>query len=406
MLLSDFTHEIGKAIFDSEILRNHLTIEIRTPDGYKQEYRVLYRNKNRKNKNLEKEEANNLKCIRLAARRKTVQRNLSVHDREGNRLALIPSDLVHNALCNICKYYLDEARRRAGNAYTKLFDKLIQDMDFSKVFAYESDPEEVQGNIDTLMSFLSMLKSRPPKSLDSILFYMRRIYYLIRTYKHFYIPIVKLEKALVPRDCILINYHIENLVKGQEQMRGWKLYTFGVLDISLPLELEPTASNHIRILTPPGMVFCKAGIPKVPAYASLDRFMDDDMVYFHIPKEKANEIMQKQTKKIEREEGYITLDVTIGISSSFSRPSLIRALSSLTYISVFLPLIAFFSPWNAFIFGYSIISNSVLMIFTILISLAVYSMNKRFLHDYLVGQIMILSTFFIFELILICSLIS
>jgi hypothetical protein len=137
-LLSGLTYEIEKAFFNSEILRNHLTIEIKTPDGYKQEHRVLYRNKIG-----EKEESNNLKCIRLPARKKTVQRNLCVYDREGNSLAVVPSDMIHESLCKICRFYLDEAKRLAGSVHRNLFDELIEEIDFSEVFAYESDPERV-----------------------------------------------------------------------------------------------------------------------------------------------------------------------------------------------------------------------------------------------------------------------
>jgi hypothetical protein len=167
---------------------------------------------------------------------------------------------------------------------------------------------------------------------------------LVRTYQHFYIPIVKLEEAVSPRDCTFISYQIENLVKGPEQMRSLGLYAFGALNISLPLELEPTASNHIRILTPPGMVFCKAGIPEIPVYANLDKYMDDDMVYFHIPKEKAFEIMQQQKKKITHRENYMRIKIGIGISSRIFEFSLVRILTLLMYLSAFLPLVAFFFP--------------------------------------------------------------
>lgn len=348
--LPRFAGEIEKALFDSEILRNHLTVEIKTPDSWVQEYRVTYRNKRKDSGNID----NKLNCLRLAPRLKKVQRNLSVYDRMRNRLTIVPSDLVHEALGQICTFYLSKARDLTGDTHKESFDKLIEEIDFSDVFSYRSNPEVVEEILNRIKNFAHNLESvslKSPEELKKALFYINRVNQLIRIYKYFYIPIVKLEESLKPRDCVLISYFIENLVEKPQQMRNLSLYLWGYLGISFPLELEPKASNHIRILSPPGMMFREAGIPHleestfINTYSNLDAFLDDDMVYFHVPKREASEIMRQQRKKLEEEEDQININVSIGVSSNFPwSPSLIRTLTFLMYVAVFLPLITISLP--------------------------------------------------------------
>lgn len=397
-ILPPFAKEIEKALYDSEILRNHLTVEIKTPDSWKQEYRVTYRNKRKKLP--EVSDGDRLNCVRLAPRRKIVQRNLSVFDRNGGRLTIVPSDLVHDAMIKICKFYLQEARMSAGVLpEEEPFRGLIQNIDFSDAFSYSSNPMAVQGVLDTIGNLADEFQLLPLESAQT-LFCINRIHDLVRIYKYFYIPIVKLEEPLDPRDCILLSYSVENLMRREQQLRGLTLYTLGYLKINFPLELEPNASNHIRMLSPSGMLFCKAGIPDL--YFNLEEFMDDDMIYFHIPKEKAKEIVQQQKVRRVRGEDLMKINVTIGVSKGFlERPTLTRILSVFMYVAMLLPFIAAFFPRNGFDFSFTMILGSALLVLTILISLAVYSMDKRFLHDYLVAHVLIFLILFIFEILLL-----
>ena len=57
-----FSKEIEKALFDSEVLRKHLTIEIKTPNVWEQQYTVIYRNKRNKS-GQEKDNLESLKFV-------------------------------------------------------------------------------------------------------------------------------------------------------------------------------------------------------------------------------------------------------------------------------------------------------------------------------------------------------
>ena len=401
--LPPFSKEIEKALFDSEILRNHLTIEIKTPESWIQEYRVVYRNKKKRG---ETEKDNILNCIRLPPRRKKVHRNLSVHDRKGHRLTVVPTKLVNEALVNICEFYISEALVSATNTQREYFEEIIQNtVNFRDVFSYDSKPEIIQGILDKLGRIITRLESQTESSRS--LFYLRNIYFLASVYKNFYIPIIKLEEPLNPRDCILISYSVENLTKPS--MSNRTLYLRGSLNLSFPLEPETGASNHIRILSPPGMMFRRAGISGLEdtqdlqgAYADLNELLDDDMVYFHIPEKKTNEIRKLQEKKMINGEDEIKIKVGLGIDKDFpKRLSLIRNLVFLMYITAIMPLLAFLFPYKDFVFGFSVVSLSILITLAILVSLAVYSMEKRFLHDYVAGQLFILTAIYSAELLII-----
>ncbi len=146
--LSLFSKEIEKALFDAEILRNHLTIEIRTPESWKQEYSVVYRNKRKKEGSKEDDALN---CIRLPPRRKKVQRNLSVNDRKRHQLTIVPSELVNKALVNICEFHLYEALQSTKYAHKEPSDELIRDhINFCDVFSYDSEPALIQDILDKL----------------------------------------------------------------------------------------------------------------------------------------------------------------------------------------------------------------------------------------------------------------
>ena len=410
---SSFCKEIEKALFNAGVLRNHLTIEIKTPDTWIQKYTVVYRN-----------EKDSLDYIRLAPRRKVVQRNLSVYDRKDHRLTIIPSELVCRALINICETYLSQAEESAENIQNVYLYELTQEcINFCDVFSYDSNPESIQEILNKLKKVMDKFDSESKRSTTCFI-YLKRIYFLVSIYKNFYIPIVKLEKPLRTYDWLLISYSVENLPKpsinkdhmkerskNRTSMSNRALYFAGYLDLSFPVELETNASNHVRILSPPGMMFRRAGISGLEdvlhlheKYGDLWNFLDDDMVYFHIPQEDSKKITELQETKTKTSSGKdkIKIETKIGIDKGFSRRfSLIRSLVLLMYTLALIPLWAFFFPYEDFIFGFRLISTSVLITLAVLVSLAVYSMDKRFLHDYLAGQVIILIVFYVIELLII-----
>lgn len=402
--LSLLSREIEKALFDSEIVRNHLTIEVRTPGSWKQEYQVVYRNKRKK----DELENDALTCIRLPSRRKKVQRNLSVHDGRGQRLTIIPSELVNKALINICEFYLSEVITSVKDKY---FDEPMH-YDFRSVFSYNSSLDLIQIVLDKLKKVISELESELEYSEDIHLLYLRRVYSLVNTYTDFYIPIAKLEEPLTPSDCVFIRYFVENLTNpfmtSETSMSNRTLYFKGYLNLSFPLELETGASNHFRMLPPPGMIFRDAeisgldSVPDITMYTDLDELSDDDIVYFHIPKEKAKKILKLQKKRIIEKKDNIKIKVSVGVNKNlFGRLSLTKSLVFLMYLSALIPLWAFLFPYKDFVFGFQVTSISVLITLAILVSLAVYSMDKRFLHDYLAGQLVILMAVYLVELLFI-----
>lgn len=402
--------EIEKALFDSEILRSHLTIEIKTPESWKQEYRVVYRNKR---KEISQSDSS-LNCIRLPPRRKKVQRNLSVYDRKGNRLTVIPSELVNKALTNICEFYLSKVIESLRESYRGYFQGLGENhIDFEEVFTYDGNSEVIQEVRGRFREIIMKLESELEPTEKGLIF-LRRIYVLVSICKNFYIPIVKLEKPLESRDCILISYSVENLTKPsmsnrKTSMSNWSLYLQGKLTLSFPLELEPGISNHIRILSPPGMMFRKAGISgleKAPElyelFGDLDKFLDENMIYFHISKENSNKIVKLERKRIVEGREKIKIKAKIGIDKDFPRkPSLIRNLLYIMYFSAFIPLFSFLFSYKDFVFGFNVISASVLIVIAVLVSLGVYSMDKVFLHGFMAGQVLVLVIIYAIELLAI-----
>jgi hypothetical protein len=391
--LSEFTQEIEKAIFNSEILRNRLTIDIKTPESFKQGYKIVYRNKGKITKDNNEQESNSLNCIRLTHRRKKAPGILSIFDREGKKLTIVPSDLVQNALCEICRFYLSRAKELNTAKY--VLDKLIKNTDFSSIFAYNSDPKLVNKACRSLEDIENEIYS------ESALKYYRRTYALVKSYEYFYIPIVKLETLLKPGDFMSIDYWVRT---PKATLKNWSLYIFGFFTISLPLELESTATNHITAFSPPGMVFRHANISGLEdpdlleKYGNLDNFLGEDMFSLPVPKEDAKKIEKIQENNIEKGK-----EIRFNIDLGISKYSLIRILTFLMYAVVFIPLISFLFPFEQFGFslGFSLIKTSILIILGILASLVAYSIDKPFLHIYLAAQIIIILIIFTIEIFLL-----
>jgi hypothetical protein len=253
--LDSFACEVEKAIFNLQVVRNHLTVEIRTPDTWIQKYTIVYRNKS------------GTSCFaRLPPRRKVVQRNLSVYDRRDHRLTIIPSGLVREALRSICQTYCIRAIESAKPVEAVYINEFINSsVDFCEIFRYDGDAESIQLILASLRTCINNMRESSGISTDCIDF-LKRVYFLASIYKNFYIPIVRLENPLKYDDWLLVSQSVENLNKpptdtrSRTTMSNASLYVSGVLDLSFPLELETRASNHVRILSPPGIVFRKAGI--------------------------------------------------------------------------------------------------------------------------------------------------
>jgi hypothetical protein len=128
------------------------------------------------------------------------------------------------------------------------------------------------------------------------------------------------------------------------------------------------------------------------------------MVYFHIPYEKAQKLTELQKSRTHKggSKDKLAIKIKAGIDRGLSRKvSLVRLLVILMYISATVPLWTVLSPYGDFTFGFRAVSTSVLITLTILVSLAVYSMDKRFLHDYLAGQVIILFILYLIQIVII-----
>ncbi|MGD2247578.1 MAG: hypothetical protein PVF58_04170 [Candidatus Methanofastidiosia archaeon] len=417
--LSKFEKEIENAIFGIKFLRRHLKIEILNTQNWKQEYKVFYRN-----------ETNNiLKYVMLTPRRKEVQRNLLIYDNWENRLASVPSYLAEKALCRICKHYILKAREVANDKESKVLNELTESpIDFDTIFSYDDKNKNIkeanQNARKKLNEVVSKLSESQTVTTNNPYFYIDRILALLRPYKNLYIPIVKLEIPIKPKECFSIRYSVENLQK--KSISSLKFLLFGILPISVPLELEKAVPNHIMILSPKGLLFQYAGVTGLEGteiekkYKDLSEFFDDDMIYFHIPLEHTGIIYQIQSK-VAKDKGtsngsddvgssrlcqitankkkkgpIIEVDLSIGRDIFQRPPSLVQTLIFLMYISIFIPSIAFFA------FKYhitpSLLMQTLILEVTILVSIGVYAMEKPFLPEYITIQVLIILALFIIQI--------
>ena len=360
--LAKFEREIENAIFGPKVLRVHLKVEILNPQNWRQEYKVFYRN----------ESNERLKYAKIDQRKKGVQRNLSIYDNRGYELSTIPSYIVGKALGGICRHYVSEAYRIANDEEKKMLDEIVSSpIDFDTIFSHDdrkNTKKIIQDAKERLKRIALGLKKSEEIPPENPYFYVNRVLSLISPYEDLYIPIVQLEKPVRGEDCFSISYSVENLQEQHISSRWFLL--FGNLSISIPLELKRHVPNHIMILSPNGLLFQQAGItslegtPIEEKYKDLSKYLDDDMIYFHVSLEDTETVYQAQSESV-KETTVATgsdsssssnsnqttdestrakgpeIEFSLGISRNFlQRPSLIRMLIFLMYLSLLIPALA------------------------------------------------------------------
>jgi hypothetical protein len=411
--LAKFEREIENAIFGPKVLRVHLKVEILNPQNWRQEYKVFCRN----------ESNERLKYAKIDQRKKEVQRNLSIYDNRGNELLTVPSYIVEKALQGICRHYVSEAHRIADIEEKKMLDEIVSSpIDFDIIFSHDdrkNTKEITQKAKERLKRIALGLKKSEEIPPENPYFYINRILSLISPYEDLYIPIVQLEKPVRGEDCFSISYSVENLQEQHISSRWFLL--FGSLSISIPLELKRLVPNHIMILSPNGLLFQQAGITGLEGtlieekYKDLSKYLDDDMIHFHVSLEDTEIVYQAQSKSVTettvatdsnsnsnqttdestRAKGP-EIEFSLGISRNFlQRPSLIRMLIFLMYLSLLIPTLAqgvFHSHISS-----ALLMETMIIEVTILVSIGVYSMDKPFLPEYIATQVMILLVLLIIE---------
>ncbi|MGD2248371.1 MAG: hypothetical protein PVF58_08180 [Candidatus Methanofastidiosia archaeon] len=92
-----------------------------------------------------------------------------------------------------------------------------------------------------------------------------------------------------------------------------------------------------------------------------------------------------------------TVKANLGISRNFPRRlSMIRILTILMYLAIFIPSIALLGFDHHI--DFSVLIGTMILVVTILISLAVYAMDKTFLHEHIAMQIIIILFLFVAEI--------
>jgi hypothetical protein len=407
---SKLEREIENAIFGKKILRRHLKVEILNQQSWKQEYKVFYRNDSNER----------LKYVMLPPRRKEVTRNLLIYDSRENRLATVPSYIVEKALCGICEYYISEAHKVADDEEREVLKGLVEpSIDFGIIFSHDSKEKNIKEVTRNAQNKLSQIASRlsvpETAATRNPFFYIDSVLTLLNTYEVLYIPIVKPETPVKRGECFSIRYSVENL--QEESISTVKFRLSGILSVSIPFELEKYTSNHIMILSPKGLLFTRASVTGLEGteieekckdlekilerteikekYEDLSKFLDDDMIYFNVSLGDTEKIHKLQNKGFIDEKPGIKFDLSIG-RISFQRPSLIRTLLFLMYVSIFIPTIAFFVFRSNVTF--SLLIQTLILEVTILVSIGVYAMDKPFLPEYITIQVLILLLLFIVQI--------
>lgn len=282
-----------------------------------------------------------LKYVGLTPRKKKVQRNLSVYDNMRNRTAVIPSGIVEEALCEICDYYVTKANETVDKDEDRIIGELLNNrIDFSTIFCHNGNEEVISTIHQRIARIASQLEESGKEDRDSY-FFINRILALVGVYDGFYIPIVMLNTPVEKGECFIVSYSVENL--EEESMTHRSFYFTGTLNISFRLEVEESVAA----------------------------------------------LHKREGPRIE---------VSFGISRNFPwRLSLVRILTILLYISIFIPAIALF-VFRCNIDS-SIFIETMILVVTILISLGIYAIDRTFLHEYIASQIILLITLFIAEVV-------
>lgn len=404
--LGIFEQNIENACFGSNLLRNISGIEFIGPHNWKQMYVELRQNNSNRS----------LLYSQLIPHEKKLQRDLSVFDNKGNNLVIIPSHIIQRALSSICDYYIYKAWQKASTPELKYIYNVIENpINFNEVFCYD-DEDKIHENINLIYNQIKDIVSHfeeQYKESKSYLF-IQRIFMFINIYRYFYIPFVELETPIKNLECYSLEYSIEKLTKKSIVRK--RFYIFGFDTISIRFEIEKKASNHIKILSPHGILFLDANViglkneDLIRKYQNLNPYLDENMIYFNIPEKDSVKIVEEWGKNDEessedlnendselKSEGPL---ITINIGTSKKLPhrlSLMMVLIILMYVSIFIPTIAII------FFNHDFVLSNVIGVFvltlTIIIALGIYSMDKPFLVEYVAVQIVIVTFLLILEII-------
>lgn len=343
----------------------------------------------------------------LIPRKKKLQRNMSVFDNRGNELPIIPSDVVEKSLILICDYYLYQAGEQANQHEKPLLSGFMdKSINFGDIFCYDDD-EIAHNTIKTVIKEIKELTVKIEKinNKSRCFSYIERIYMLVGIYEDFYIPFVKLTNPIGINECFSLNYSIDTTLSQEkkESLIRKRFSVFGLDTITINLEIVENISNHIKILSPEGILFSHAGISGFQdenlksKYGNLDKYLDNNMIYFNIPKSDSTKISEERltipedpTKPIHM------INVNLSVSKNFPiKPSLIRTLVLLMYISIFIP------AFTVILFNQDLILSNILGIavltLTIIIAIGIYSIDKPFLELYATRQIFIITILFFIE---------
>jgi hypothetical protein len=394
--LSDFENNIANTLFSTELIRYNSGIEFISPINFRQFYTELRQNISH----------NDLLYSQLIPRTKTLQRNMSVFDNQGNELSIIPSDVIEKSLSAICDFYMFKAWEYADKSELPFISRFFEHpVDFGDIFCH--DDETTHEKIKAIVNQINYITLNVEKiDKNSRCFsYIERIYVLVGIYEKLYIPFVKLNNSIAGNECFSLNYSIDKVLSQEKKVTliRRKFWVFGFDTITINLEIEENVSNHIKILSPEGILFSHAGISGlqdenlIRKYGNLDYYLDNDMIYFNIPKKDSSKIFEDRRIRTEDPQKPVPkINLDMSVSKDFPmKLSLIRILVFLMYVSIFIPAIAIVG------FNHGIVLTNLLGIavltLTIIIAIGIYSIDKPFLELYAAGQILLVIIFFIIE---------
>jgi hypothetical protein len=370
----------------------------------------------------------NLVYSNLVLRKKILQRNMSVYDNRGNELLIVPSNIINDALSHLCELYVYKAWQLVGyHGRKELYDLIENPIDFNSIFYYDDVQQnrtnQEEGiilpvdNINRVKNVLKLLKNTTEHKNEinyenTSIFYINRILMLLNIYeKKYFIPFVALETPIKNHEYYNLHYSVDKVINTSLVHREFII--LGSQEFRFLLEIQQSASNHIKILSPEGILFQYAHITDIKdvklkeKFQNLNEYLDDDMIYFYVSPEESNTIVEEQKKaseipskeeqnEVESDDQGPVINFGLGVSNGFPRRlSLIRILVLLIYGSIFIPFI------SIVIFKHDIVLSNILGItvltLTIIIAIGIYSIDKPFLESYVAGQIVIIITLFIIE---------
>jgi len=376
---------------------------------------------------------------------------MSVYDNSGNKLLIIPSHVIGEALSHLCEFYIDKAWQLVGyHGRKELYDLIENPIDFNSIFYYDDiqnginqekeihslDDEinriknvlELLGNSDGTTDYRQLqpllehtedkgihLDNEKHKNEDNhkntSIFYLDCVLMLASIYEDYFIPFVSLETPVKNHEYYHLHYSVDKITNTSLVRREFII--LGSQEFRFLLEIQQSASNHIKILSPEGILFQYAHIANIKdpilkeKFQNLNEYLDDDMIYFYISPKESNIIVEEQKKaseipsneeqnEVESDDQGPLIKCGLGVSNGFPRRlSLIRILVLLMYCSILIPFI------TIVIFKHDIVLSNLLGIavltLTIIIAIGIYSIDKPLLELFAAGHISLIIIFFIIE---------